>query len=259
MPPHRNRSRDPPARNPPDEAFVEQSSTPWRVFDASAARGAVDGGAPSAGASSRAGPASALAGNQRAAIAGVLGAIAIGALAVVVAVTGAGGATVAGPEALAAVASGEPAGAAGQIVVDIAGAVVRPGVYRLGTGARVGDAIEAAGGFSPRVDVGRVGAELNLAATLADGAQVRVPSRDDPAPTGGAGGGAGGASGSQLVNLNTATESELDALSGIGPVTAGKIIESRAEAPFRSVDELHERGLVGAKTFEKIRARLTVG
>ena len=61
------------------------------------------------------------------------------------------------------------------------------------------------------------------------------------------------------MNLNTATEAELDALSGIGPVTAGKIIESRATAPFTTVDELRERGLVGEKTFEKIRAHLTVG
>jgi competence protein ComEA len=200
--------------------------------------------------------------NQRLAIAGVLAAIVIGGLAVVIATAGAGAGTVDGPDAAAgAVESGSPGAASGQIVVDVAGAVVTPGVYRLATGARVGDAIEAAGGFSPRVDADRVGVELNLAAALADGAQIRVPSRDDAAPaSGGTGGGSGGrGGGSQLVNLNTATEAELDALSGIGPVTAGKIIESRAGAPFRTVDELRERGLIGEKTFEKIRALLTVG
>jgi competence protein ComEA len=107
------------------------------------------------------------------------------------------------------------------------------------------------------VDVARVGAELNLAATLSDGAQVRVPSRDDPRVASASS--RPGGDGEGMVNINTATESELDALAGIGPVTAGKIIESRATAPFRSVDELRERGLVGDKTFEKIRARLTVG
>ncbi len=143
--------------------------------------------------------------------------------------------------------------------------MANPGLYRLPVGSRVGDAITAAGGFGPRVDVDRVGTALNLAAPLTDGAQVRVPSRDDPA-AGGAGegggggsvGGSGGASG-QIVNLNSATQSELESLPGIGPVTAGKIIESRGGSPFKGVDELRERGLVGEKTFESIRALITVG
>jgi competence protein ComEA len=200
------------------------------------------------------------AGSQRLAIAAVAGAVAVGALAIVLAMSGAGGSVVDGPLPSAAEASDIAEGNSGEIVVDVSGAVGAPGLYRLRTGARVGDAIDAAGGFSPRVDVERVGRELNLATTLADGAQIHVPSRDDPAAGGVPGpspraGGAGG----QLVNLNTATEAELDALSGIGPVTAGKIIESRGEAPFKTVDDLRERGLVGEKTFEKIRAQLTVG
>lgn len=242
---------------------MEQSPAPWRVFDAPAANGETTADTPDANGRPGVAQAPGAATSQRFAIAGVVGAVVIGGLAVVIAVAGAGSGTVEGPgAAIGAVESRVSGDAAGQIVVDVAGAVVKPGVYRLATGARVGDAIEAAGGFSPRVDVDRVGVELNLAATLADGAQIRVPSRDEAAPTGGgAGGGSGGGggSGSQLVNLNTATEAELDALSGIGPVTAGKIIESRAGAPFRTVDELRERGLVGEKTFEKIRAQLTVG
>jgi competence protein ComEA len=144
--------------------------------------------------------------------------------------------------------------------------VVRPGVYHLPTGSRVGDAITAAGGFGPRVDAGAVGAALNLAASLKDGEQVRVPSRDDGAPTTGSGGGSPGGGGSRggagpggkLVDLNSATEAELDALPGIGPVTAGKIIEARATARFKTVDDLRTRGLVGQKTFDQIKAMLTV-
>ena len=197
-------------------------------------------------------------------VAALIGALAIGAIAIALAVGGTGDQTVDGPEtALLLGHIGEPRAPSGEIVVDVAGAVVTPGVYRLAPGARIGDAINAAGGFSPRVDADRVGRELNLAAPLSDGAQVRVPSRDDSAlASGAAGGGAGtggGPGGGQVVNLNTASESELETLPGIGPVTAGKIIESRTGVPFKTIDELRERGLVGEKTFEKIRALLSVG
>ncbi len=252
-----------PARIPPDEALVEQQSAPWRVFDAPSETGGAGGAAPApSGSAGAGGPLAALA-NQRLAIAGVVGAIAVGGLAVVIAISGAGAATVEGPgTAISPGGSGDPVSVVGEIVVDVSGAVVKPGVYRLATGARVGDAIESAGGFSPRVDVDRVGAELNLASTLSDGAQVRVPSRDDPAPTTGTNGsGSGGSDGSgrSLVNLNTASESELDTLPGIGPVTAGKIIESRSGAPFKTVEDLRERGLVGEKAFEKLKPLVSVG
>ena len=246
---------------------MEQSSTPWRVFDTPTPAGSGDPAASGATAQGATG-ASTAATNQRLALAGVIGAVAIGGLAIVIAVSGSGGEIVEGPGVAAGVArSGDPWSPAGEIVVDVAGAVVVPGVYRLAVGARVGDAITAAGGFSPRVDVERVGAELNLAAMLADGAQVRVPSRDDAGPDGGTGGnggaqgGAGGGSGSggQVVNLNTASQSELESLPGIGPVTALKIIDSRAGSPFATVEELRERGLVGEKTFESIRALVSVG
>lgn len=245
---------------------MEQTSTPWRVFDTPTPAGPGDQAAPGPTAQAATG-ASTAATNQRLALAGMLGAVVIGGLAIVIALSGSGGEIVEGPGVAAGVArSGDPGASAGEVVVDVAGAVVVPGVYRLAIGARVGDAIAVAGGFSPRVDVERVAVELNLAALLADGAQVRVPSRDDAGPDGGSGtnGGPGGdgggvGSGGQVVNLNTASQSELESLPGIGPVTAVKIIESRAGSPFASVEELRERGLVGEKTFESIRALVSVG
>ena len=235
---------------------MEQSTPAWRVFDAPAA---AEGGA--ANAQKDASAVTELHG-QRLALAGVVGAVVIGGLAVVIALGGSGAETIAGPEnAFGALGSAGPIAATGEIVVDVTGAVVNPGVYRLAAGSRIGDAIDAAGGFSPRVDAERVGVELNLAATLSDGAQLRVPSRDDEVPTGGGGGGsdAAGDGGGELINLNAATQAELESLPGIGPVTAAKIMDSRAGAPFRTVDELRERGLVGEKTFEDLRALVTVG
>jgi competence protein ComEA len=148
-----------------------------------------------------------------------------------------------------------------ELVVDVQGAVVRPGVLHLASGSRVGDAIAAAGGYGPRVAADRVGRELNLAALLRDGDQIVVPSRDDsPGPTGATGGGgsseASAASGP--VDLNRASASELDALPGIGPVTANKIIAAREEQPFASVDELRARKIVGAATFDRIKDLVVV-
>jgi competence protein ComEA len=154
------------------------------------------------------------------------------------------------------------------LVIDVTGAVLHPGVYHLPAGARVADAIAAAGGFGPRVDAAAAQA-LNLAAPLTDGLQVRVPSRDDAAgpKTQSDGNGAGASGGSQgngasagaRVDLNTATSAELDGLPGIGPVTAGKIIASREQRPFTAVEDLQTRKLVGSSTFAKLAGLVTVG
>ena len=150
------------------------------------------------------------------------------------------------------------------LVVEVNGAVRRPGVYRLAADARVADAIAAAGGYGARVDTAAAQV-LNLAAKVTDGQQVRVPARGErrSAEAGVGAPATGGASASTTaaggpVNVNSATAAQLEALPGIGPATAAKIIAARATRPFASVDELRERKVVGQATLQKIRALVTV-
>ncbi len=156
--------------------------------------------------------------------------------------------------------------ATGQVVVHVTGAVASPGVVVLGQGARVADAIEAAGGATQEADTD----QLNLARVLSDGEQVRVPREGEVLTDQEAGAGQVGeqpgqsASGaahdgqgqeaSGLVNINTASALELEGLPGIGPALAQRIVEHReANGPFGSVDELTEVSGIGQAKLEALR------
>ena len=146
------------------------------------------------------------------------------------------------------------------LVIDVQGAVKRPGVVLLPPGARVADALAAAGGYSRQADLNAAAGSLNLAALLTDGAQVYVPIIGAPTAGGGAGTGGiatGGGGGSTLVNVNTATPEELEALPGIGPVTAQKIVAARAEQPFATLDEMVDREVIDRGQLEDIRDLVT--
>lgn len=140
------------------------------------------------------------------------------------------------------------------LVVDVEGAVLRPGIIQLPAGSRVADAIEAAGGYGPDADLKAAAAQVNLAALVHDGQQIVVPAIGGPAASSGTGGGTGG-----LVDLNSASSSALDALPGLGPVTVQKIVAARTEKPFGSIDELVTRKVLTKAQLDKIRDLVTVG
>ncbi|MGH3131854.1 MAG: helix-hairpin-helix domain-containing protein [Gaiellaceae bacterium] len=150
------------------------------------------------------------------------------------------------PETVAALAPVEEA----KLTVHVVGAVRRPGLYRLREGSRVADAIRRAGGATRRAEL----ALINLAAPVADGAQVAVPRRT------GAGGAAGpdpAVSGAKL-SLNQATAAQLDELPGVGPVTAEKIIAFRqAHGAIASVDDLDAVPGIGPARLEQLRELVT--
>jgi len=243
---------------------MDQSSAPWRALE--------DRAGPEAGATDRTPdtPRLYVVGSRPPVLIAVLGGAAvIAVVAVWLALSAGHGAVVvdgAGDPAssdrgLAARSPGPGPGAGGDgLVIDVQGAVVRPGLVHLPPGSRIADAITAAGGYGPRVAADRVAATLNLAALLKDGEQVVVPSRDDPAAAGSAPTSATGkpTGPAAKVDLNRASESELDALPGIGPVTAAKIVAARNEQPFTSVDDLRSRKILGPAAFAKIKDLVVV-
>ena len=159
------------------------------------------------------------------------------------------------PSAGAGQAGAEPGGT-GELLVHVVGAVRSPGVVRLPAGARVVDAIEAAGGVREDAQT----EQLNLARLVADGEQVRVPVVGEVVEAGpsagpGAAPSAGGTSGSGLINVNTASAEELERLPGIGPALAERIVSHRqAHGPFASLDDLTDVPGIGRAKLEALRA-----
>lgn len=141
------------------------------------------------------------------------------------------------------------------VSVDVSGAVKNAGVYTLKEGARIEDAISAAGGFSEQANQEYISKYLNMAQKLADGSKVYVPFVGETSlpHTGGQSGMVSGVQ--SKVNINTATQSELEALPGIGPVTASKIISDR---PYQAVEELLNKKIVTKSVWEKIKDQIVV-
>jgi competence protein ComEA len=151
-----------------------------------------------------------------------------------------------------------PPPTASPIVVHVVGAVPRPGVYEFPKGARVRDAIEAAGGLLTDADI----TFINLAALLEDGQQLEIPyvgGTPIAPPAATEGPATGVPSNGDLININTATLEQLDALPGIGPVTAQKIIDYRTEhGPFQRIEDIMNVSGIGPVTFDKIKNLITV-
>ena len=139
-----------------------------------------------------------------------------------------------------------------EIVIDISGAVKKPGVYTLHKGDRIADALEIAGGMSEEVNTEAVSRNINLATVLVDGIKIYIPFEGEE-------GSVLGSSGSQDtpggVSLNNSTSSELESLPGIGEVTAEKIISLR---PYQSLEDVVSKGALRQSVFEKVKNQLSL-
>lgn len=150
-----------------------------------------------------------------------------------------------------------PDGGGSEILVDVSGAVVRPGVYRLSPNARVSDAVERAGGSAAHADL----TSLNLAAPLNDGDKLIVPSSSDVSPS--TQQGPSPSAHAKRISLNQATVDELESLPGIGPIYAQRIVEYREKRlreeghGYQSTDELLNVPGIGPKRFAAVRDLVT--
>ncbi|KKS47167.1 hypothetical protein A3J20_05595 [Candidatus Gottesmanbacteria bacterium RIFCSPLOWO2_02_FULL_42_29] len=144
------------------------------------------------------------------------------------------------------------------IKVDIEGSVVKAGLYEFSEGERIEDAIKKAGGLTEKADLPWIEKNMNKAAKLSDGGKIYIPSlgeaKEGPLAVGKTENNLLGVT-SKLININTASQAELEALPGVGPVTAGKIISGR---PYGKLEELKEKKAVGQALFDKIKDKITI-
>ena len=161
-----------------------------------------------------------------------------------------------GGEELVIQKAGESGESGGKLLVDVAGAVMKPGVYELKGNARVNEALIAAGGLGEEADREWVEKNLNLAAKVTDGQKIYIPSEGETekvAPLQGKG--TTLMTRLDLVNINTASSAELDTLWGVGEATAKKIIDSR---PYGAVEELLTKKAVKNNVYEAIKDSVSV-
>jgi len=146
------------------------------------------------------------------------------------------------------------------LVVEVAGAVTSPGVYKMPVGSRIDDVLIIAGGFSASADRNWVDKTVNRAALITDGQKIYIPTSDEQL-IGTSANNLGvyqtdtSGQGSGLININTSSQSELESLNGIGPVYARKIIEQR---PYSNIEELTSRRIIPQSTYEKIKNDISV-
>ncbi len=140
------------------------------------------------------------------------------------------------------------------INVDVEGAVVKPGVYKLNFSSIIQDALVSAGGLSGDADRSFVSKNINLASKLTDGAKIYIPKIGEVANLNNQSNVLGIKEESGLININTASSESLDTLPGVGSVTAAKIINSR---PYGTIDELLSKKVVSSSVFTKIKDKIT--
>ena len=152
--------------------------------------------------------------------------------------------------------SGQVLSADAAYVVDVAGAVKKPGIYHLPEESRVGDAITAAGGLNDTADKELIARQFNLAMKVTDGMKLYIPAVGEVKVDNisALSTSQGTADTNQQININTAGEAALDSLPGVGSVTAGKIISGR---PYTATDELVTKKIVSQKVFDRIKDRIS--
>lgn len=143
---------------------------------------------------------------------------------------------------------------ASKIVVDIQGAVIKPGIYSLPQGSRIHDLVVASGGLSGEADRDWASKNLNLAMKLSDGQKIYIHRVGEQILDGASTSTISTTDASALININSASLKELDTLPGIGPVTAQKILDQR---PFASISDLLSKKTVSSSVFEKIKDKIT--